>query len=89
MVQNIITTGLMAYRIWKSHRQSAEYTTGKGNLMPIFRILVESAALQLVVEIILLALYSSNINAQYILLECVAPIVVSMKTSSRHKLSAC
>lgn len=74
VVQNIMTTGLMSYRIWLSHRSSAAYVTGKG-LLPVARILIESAALQLIAEIILLALYSRDINAQYILLECVTPIV--------------
>ena len=80
VVQNIMTTGLMSYRIWSSHRNSVAHATGTG-LLPIVRILIESAALQLIAEIILLALYSRDINAQYILLECVTPIVVGFLTS--------
>ncbi|KAJ7579475.1 hypothetical protein C8J56DRAFT_867907 [Mycena floridula] len=72
VVQNIITTGLMAYRIWATTKKSV---TGK-NLFPVLRILVESAALQLFVEIILFGLYSRQINAQYILLELVTPIML-------------
>ncbi|KAJ7580416.1 hypothetical protein C8J56DRAFT_867223 [Mycena floridula] len=90
VVQNIITTGLMAYRIWATTKKSV---TGK-NLFPVLRILVESAALQLFVEIILLELYSRQINAQYILLELVTPIVgitfnaitirIRLRTPSEH-----
>lgn len=76
VILNIITTTLMAYRIWIAHKRSISYVQGKGQLLPILRILVESAALQLIVEIILLALYCSNINGQYIVLESVASIVV-------------
>ncbi|KAG6811123.1 hypothetical protein H0H92_008856 [Tricholoma furcatifolium] len=76
VILNIITTSLMAYRIWNAHRRSAAYVQGRGNLLPILQILVESAALQLVVEIVLLALYCSDINAQYIVLESVASVVV-------------
>ncbi|RDB24654.1 hypothetical protein Hypma_008225 [Hypsizygus marmoreus] len=75
VVLNIITTGLIAYRIWITHVKSSAYTAGTGRLLPILRIFVESAALQLIVETVLLALYCSDINAQYILLECVASIV--------------
>ncbi|KAF8073468.1 hypothetical protein FPV67DRAFT_1477990 [Lyophyllum atratum] len=75
VVLNIITTGLMSYRIWVTHKRSAAYATGQGRLLPVLRILVESAALQLGVEIVLLALYCASINAQYILLESVASIV--------------
>lgn len=79
VVQNIITTSLMAFRIWRTTHQSAKFRTDRG-LIPILRILVESAALQLVVEILLLALYCSNINAQYILLELVTPVVVGSRS---------
>ncbi|KAJ3891020.1 hypothetical protein GG344DRAFT_48182 [Lentinula edodes] len=69
VVLNIITTSLMSYRIWRTHQQSSTYVSSSSQLMPIMRILVESAALQLFVETVLLALYSNDINAQYILLE--------------------
>ncbi|KAJ3861129.1 hypothetical protein EV359DRAFT_47787 [Lentinula novae-zelandiae] len=69
VVLNIITTSLMSYRIWHTHQQSSTYVSSSSQLMPIMRILVESAALQLFVETVLLALYSNDINAQYILLE--------------------
>ena len=77
VVLNIITTSLMSYKIWITHRRSANYQIGKGRLLTVLRILVESAALQLIVEMILLALYSENIIAQYIVLESVASVVVS------------
>ncbi|KAJ3746162.1 hypothetical protein DFH05DRAFT_1458505 [Lentinula detonsa] len=74
---NIITTSLMSYRIWYTHSQATLYASDNGDsqVMSVMRMLVESAALQLVVEIVLLALYSSDINAQYIVLESIAPIV--------------
>ncbi|KAF7794053.1 hypothetical protein EIP86_005181 [Pleurotus ostreatoroseus] len=76
VVQSGMTTGLMAFRIWQTDRRSARYRTNKeGNLMPILRILVESAAAQFVTELILLALYSANYTAQYLLLEPVTPLV--------------
>lgn len=75
VVLNVITTSLMSYRIWSTHRKSAAYNTSQSKLLYVVRILVESAALQLIVEVVLLALYASDINAQYILLESVTPIV--------------
>ena len=75
-VQSFLTTTLMAYRIWDTDRRSAKYRASGSNLIPLLRILVESAALQLLVELLLLALYAANINAQYILLELVTPLVV-------------
>ncbi|KAJ3528744.1 hypothetical protein NM688_g7954 [Phlebia brevispora] len=71
-----MTTSLMAFRIWQTDRRAAAYRTNKeGNLMPIFRILVESASIQFVVETIMLALYCADYNAQYLLLEMSTPLV--------------
>ena len=68
----------MAYKIWETNKKSAKYrTNNEGNLMPILRILIESAATQFAAEVILLALYSANYSAQYLLLELVTPLVVS------------
>ncbi|KAJ6560354.1 hypothetical protein B0H19DRAFT_1290158 [Mycena capillaripes] len=75
VAQNIITTALMAWRIAATDRQSASFRVSKSNLEPIIRILVESAALYLTAELILLILYACNSNAQFILLEAITPIV--------------
>ena len=73
----------MAFRIWQTDRRSAGYRTNKqGGLMPIVRILIESASIQFIVEVILLALYCANYTAQYLLLELVTPLVV--RTSMDH-----
>jgi len=75
VVQSTLTTGLMAYRIWSTDRRTAHYRTAASTLMPVLKILVESASLLFVVEVLLLSLYLANYNAQYILLEIVTPIV--------------
>lgn len=76
VVQSTLTTGCMAYKIWKTDRQSAAFRAQESHLLPVVRILVESAALQLFVEILLVSLYAADYNAQYILLEIVTPLVV-------------
>lgn len=81
VAQNIITTGLMALRLWQGEKESTRYRLGGGVFLPAIRILVESAALYLFVEILLLSLYAVNYNAQYILLEIVTPIVVGLSFS--------
>ncbi|KAF4583656.1 hypothetical protein EYR38_002411 [Pleurotus pulmonarius] len=74
VAQNIITTALMAFRISRTSARSAQFRT-ENRLRPIVRILVESAALQLVVEALVWALYSRSENAQYVVLELVTPMV--------------
>lgn len=78
VVQSALITGFIAYRIWNTDRAVAPFrASNKSNLMPILRILVESVALQLLVEILVLALYAAQMNAQYILLETICSLVVS------------
>ncbi|KAJ7135917.1 hypothetical protein C8R44DRAFT_769297 [Mycena epipterygia] len=74
VTQNIITTGLMSWRLWQGERRIGNHRLGESTLMPILRILVESAALYLLVEILLLATYAVDYNVQYIILETVTPI---------------
>ncbi|KAJ7118540.1 hypothetical protein C8R43DRAFT_1137279 [Mycena crocata] len=75
VAQNVITTSLMAWRIASAEKQASPYRLGRSNLMPILRILVESAALYLIVEVILLVVYTCNSNAQFIVLEAITPVV--------------
>lgn len=79
VVQNTITTALMAYRLWRTEKESASYRVGRGNFLPVMRILVESAALYLTAEIILLVIYRTESPSYvgYITLDAITPIVVS------------
>ncbi|KAI3608114.1 hypothetical protein WG66_006586 [Moniliophthora roreri] len=72
---NVITTCLMAYFIWSTHKLSYAYQSSTSRLMPVMRILIESAVLQLVVELVLLGLYCLDSHAQYVALELVTPFV--------------
>ncbi|KAF9493004.1 hypothetical protein BDN71DRAFT_1450827 [Pleurotus eryngii] len=75
VAQNIITTGLMAFRIWRTSSESAKYYKIENTLLPIIRVLVESAALQLIVETLTLGLYAGDLNAVLLPQGLVTPIV--------------
>ncbi|KAH8106700.1 hypothetical protein BXZ70DRAFT_914721 [Cristinia sonorae] len=75
VVQSSMTTGLMMYRIWQAEKRTAAYRTTRSPLRPLLWILLESAALLVIVEIVLLALYTAGYNSQYLLLEPITPIV--------------
>ncbi|KAF5368572.1 hypothetical protein D9758_002407 [Tetrapyrgos nigripes] len=73
---NIITTSMMAFKIWSTHQYWSRYNVENGSfLMSILRVFLESAALQLVTQIVLLILYAIKDNAQEILLQSAVPIV--------------
>jgi hypothetical protein len=75
-VQSLLTTSLMAFRIWSADSRAAKYRTNKSYLLAMLRTFVESTTLQLLFEIIVLAFYAAGLNAQYIILETITPIVV-------------
>ncbi|KAH8106730.1 hypothetical protein BXZ70DRAFT_914849 [Cristinia sonorae] len=75
VIQSGMSTGLMMYRIWQAEKRTSAYRTGRSPLRPILWILLESAALLVVVELVLLLLYSAQFNSQYLLLEPITPIV--------------
>ena len=72
-----VTTSLMAWRIWKTEKASAAYrTSDKHSLMPVFRILVDSAAHQALGEAFLFVLCAAEFSALYMELEAMTHIVV-------------
>ncbi len=84
-VQNFMTTSLIAYRIWRQDRASAiaglrSQGSGTLSLIPIIRILVESAALYMRQVIILIVLYARKHNAQFIVQETLVPTIGELPT---------
>ncbi|KAF8975501.1 hypothetical protein BDQ17DRAFT_1385473 [Cyathus striatus] len=72
---SVITVGLMSYRIWTTHRNAVDYHVGNGRLLSIMWILIESAALQIITEFILLVSICAYNNSQYVVLEWITPLV--------------
>jgi len=69
--QNVLTTSLIAWKIWKQHRESAgaglvDHGTAP-TLMRVIRVIVESAALYTLQLLIVIILYFSGHPAQWIL----------------------
>ncbi|KII86505.1 hypothetical protein PLICRDRAFT_44102 [Plicaturopsis crispa FD-325 SS-3] len=74
-VQNTMTTGLIAWRIWMQGKASRGNTNASFSLTPIIRILVESAAVYDMELLILIVLYAVGNNGQYIMQEASVPSV--------------
>lgn len=78
------TSCLIIYRAWKDQEDASTYDLKKS--IPFSHLFVESATLQLGFEVVLLALYSADINAQYIFLESITPVIVSLVKPTRPHL---
>ena len=73
-VQNIMTTGLLAYRIWQQHRKSQGVVASAISLIPLVRIIIESASIYLLNLLILIILYALDSNGQFIAQEAIVPV---------------
>ena len=81
LAQNTITTGLIAYRIWRQDRASHEAglrsagSNSTSSLIPIVRIVVESAVIYVLTAIVIIILYARNNNFQFVIQEAIVPII--------------
>jgi hypothetical protein len=80
LVQNVFTTTLIAFRIYSQERASMVAGirgpfNGSNSLMPIVRIIVESAMGYTAILVVLITLYALNNNGQYIMQEMSVPSV--------------
>ncbi|KAG2138790.1 hypothetical protein BD769DRAFT_227941 [Suillus cothurnatus] len=76
LLTNLITSGLLAYRIWAIERRvSAMRATMQGTLMPIVRIFVDAAIMYSTVLFVMLVCFLCSNNAQYVILDTIIPII--------------
>ncbi|KAF7369854.1 hypothetical protein MSAN_00614400 [Mycena sanguinolenta] len=73
--QNTLTTALMAFRLWLVDRRSKAYNIGRSQFLSAMLILVESAALYFVLQILILATFLTKSNIQLIFLGSIPPVV--------------
>ncbi|KAG7093119.1 hypothetical protein E1B28_009404 [Marasmius oreades] len=85
VVLNVICTSLIVYPLFSFHRATSilrKLPKRSSILPPVIRILIESAMLQLVVELLFLVLWLLHHAAQYIVFSLTVPFVVSIVNSS-------
>ncbi|TFK21959.1 hypothetical protein FA15DRAFT_644784 [Coprinopsis marcescibilis] len=78
LAQNILTTGLIIFKIWRQHMQSQAIgviVTSRVNMVTVVRIIVESAVIYTIQQMVLVILYSINHPAQLLLHGTVIPTV--------------
>ena len=73
-VQNTMTTGLIAYRIWRQDRMSQGSISSSFRLIVSARVIVESASIYVLNILILIILYALNTNGQFIAQEAIVPV---------------
>jgi hypothetical protein len=76
LAQNLLTTGLIAYKIWEQHRNSARSGVRAYSgitLIHIFRIVIESAMIYTLQLLVLVVLYCLRHRAMVIFMATLAP----------------
>jgi len=71
---NIIATALIAFRIWQIQKP-VSILSRRHSLNPVISIIVESGAIYAASLILLTALYTTDNDAQFIVLDAVTPII--------------
>ncbi|KAG2159556.1 uncharacterized protein EDB93DRAFT_1218323 [Suillus bovinus] len=72
---NLLSSGLLAYRVWMIERDVSPGRARKNNMMPIVRVLVDSAVLYSVALLTALITYARSNNGQLVIHEMVTPII--------------
>ncbi|KAG2122953.1 uncharacterized protein EDB93DRAFT_1244343 [Suillus bovinus] len=72
---NLLSSALLAYRIWNIERAVSGVRVGKNNMMPIARLLVDSAVLYSVALLIALITNALSNDGQLVIQEMLTPII--------------
>ncbi|KAG0705568.1 hypothetical protein DFH29DRAFT_905986 [Suillus ampliporus] len=72
---NIVSTSLLAYRIWSIGRRVANVTSGTGVLRPILRIILDAGVLYSLSLLAALVCFIAKNHGHYILLDMIMPII--------------
>ncbi|KAG2129192.1 uncharacterized protein EDB93DRAFT_142256 [Suillus bovinus] len=72
---NLLSSALLAYRIWMVERNVSTIRAKKNTMVPIVRVLVDSAVLYSVALFTALITYVCSNNGQNIILDMLAPII--------------
>lgn len=73
---NVLSSGLLAYRIWAIERNTSTIRTStKGIMMPIVRVLVDAAALYSVTLVTALICFVCSNNGEFVMVDLVVPII--------------
>ncbi|KIK48566.1 hypothetical protein CY34DRAFT_71616 [Suillus luteus UH-Slu-Lm8-n1] len=73
---NVLSSGLLAYRIWAIDRNIASIrASAKGTMMPIIHVLVDAAALYSVALVTALICFLRSNNGESVMVDLVMPII--------------
>ncbi|OAX36777.1 hypothetical protein K503DRAFT_772177 [Rhizopogon vinicolor AM-OR11-026] len=74
-VTNLLTTSILALKLWLVHRRSLGIRVTRSQVYPIMRIIVESGALYSVSLVTMLATYLSASNSAYVVTDMICQII--------------
>ncbi|KAG2347115.1 hypothetical protein BDR05DRAFT_974184 [Suillus weaverae] len=75
IINNVLSSGLLAYRIWVIDRNSSTIRATKSTMMPIIRVLIDAAVLYSATLITTLICFLYSNNGQIIFLDMAVPIM--------------
>ncbi|KIP01634.1 hypothetical protein PHLGIDRAFT_112895 [Phlebiopsis gigantea 11061_1 CR5-6] len=74
LATNVMSTSLLAFRIWQVKRQSRQYL-GTNALSPLLRVVIESGAIYSMTVTAALITFATKSNGVYVVLDILSPII--------------
>ncbi|TFK50308.1 hypothetical protein OE88DRAFT_235149 [Heliocybe sulcata] len=78
LVQNIVTTGMIVYRLWSHERRNGDILaecSARHRITRLIGIIIESAAFYTIFTLLTLVTFLTNNNADYAVSDCVVQII--------------
>ncbi|KAG1728774.1 hypothetical protein EDB19DRAFT_1642370 [Suillus lakei] len=75
LATNLISSGLLAYRIWTIERKVSPIRATNGTMMPIVRVVVDAAIMYSAALLTILICFVCSNNSQFIVLDMIMPII--------------
>ncbi|KIJ62366.1 hypothetical protein HYDPIDRAFT_176509 [Hydnomerulius pinastri MD-312] len=75
LATNLLSSGLLAYRIWMIDRRISGMRSSRSKTMPVLRVLMDAAILYSVALFTALMCFVSSNNGQYVVLDMITPII--------------
>ncbi|KAF7308930.1 hypothetical protein MKEN_01093500 [Mycena kentingensis (nom. inval.)] len=72
---NLLSTGMLAYRLWEVNRNASSSRLGQNTILPVLSIILDAGALYSFALICSLGVYLSNSPAQFITFDLLSPTI--------------
>ncbi|KIJ62326.1 hypothetical protein HYDPIDRAFT_94799 [Hydnomerulius pinastri MD-312] len=75
IITNLLSTGLLAYKLWTTDRRTASIRTSRSHLRPILRVVLDAGMIYSVTLLAAFSCYLAESNGEFVVLDMISPII--------------